>query len=78
MGEYGKLVEISHGNGVTTRYGHLSDIKVREGQKVARGAVIGNQGNTGRSTGTHLHYEVRIHDKPQNPISFLRAGGHVQ
>ena len=76
-GGYGNMVEISHGNGITTRYGHMKDISVREGQKVALGAVIGTQGNTGRSSGTHVHYEVRVEGKPQNPVLFLRAGGHV-
>ena len=76
-GGYGNMVEISHGNGITTRYGHMKDILVHEGQKVALGAVIGTQGNTGRSSGTHVHYEVRVDHQPQNPVLFLRAGGHV-
>ncbi len=72
--EYGNFVEIRHGNGISTRYGHLKEVLAREGQKVERGTIIGTQGNTGRSTGTHLHYEVRINDEARNPMSFVTAG----
>jgi murein DD-endopeptidase MepM/ murein hydrolase activator NlpD len=74
QGRYGKLVEIDHGMGVRTRYAHLGAIRVARGQKVAVGAVIGLVGSTGRSTGPHLHYEVRVDGKPNNPIRFIRAG----
>ena len=70
-GGYGKVIYISHGFGITTRYGHLSRILVKVGQHVQRGDVIGKIGNTGRSTGPHLHYEVRINNKPVNPINFI-------
>jgi murein DD-endopeptidase MepM/ murein hydrolase activator NlpD len=73
-GGYGLMVEIDHGNGISTRYAHLSAILVREGQKIDAQKVIGRIGNTGRSTGPHLHYEVRIDDEPVDPSRFLRAG----
>ena len=76
-GAYGKFVEIDHGNGFTTRYGHLSRILVKQGQKVVRGEPIGQQGNTGRSTGEHLHYEVRFNKRAYNPMKFLKAGHYV-
>ncbi len=72
LGGYGKLVEIDHGGGITTRYAHLSRIKVRKGQKIKRGNIIGKVGSTGRSTGPHLHYEVRRKDRVQNPINYVR------
>jgi murein DD-endopeptidase MepM/ murein hydrolase activator NlpD len=77
MGFYGKLVEIDHGMGVTTRYGHLNSITVEEGQIVAAGDKIGTMGNTGRSTGVHVHYEIRVDNKPVNPMKFLKAGHYV-
>jgi murein DD-endopeptidase MepM/ murein hydrolase activator NlpD len=73
-GGYGNMVEIDHGNGITTRYGHLSAILVRKGQHVNTGDVIGRVGSTGRSTGPHLHYEVRRNGVAINPASFLNAG----
>ncbi len=73
-GGYGKMVEVDHGNGLTTRYGHLSEIDVRVGEKVRIGQVIGKIGSTGRSTGPHLHYETRIDDQAVDPQRFLRAG----
>jgi murein DD-endopeptidase MepM/ murein hydrolase activator NlpD len=71
---YGLTVDVDHGNGFVTRYAHLSQIKVHPGQKVTRETVIGLLGNTGRTTGAHLHYEVRIEDVPRNPITYITAG----
>lgn len=68
---YGNLVEIAHPGGVRTRYGHLSRILVSPGFAVAQGQVIGAIGSTGRSTGPHLHYEVRVHGIPANPMQFI-------
>lgn len=68
---YGKYVEVEHGNAIQTRYGHLSAMNVVSGQRVKQGEVIGFMGSTGRSTGSHLHYEVRIAGEPVNPNSFL-------
>ena len=73
-GGYGRLVEIDHGNGLSTRYGHLSRILVHRGQRVKAGQVVGRMGSTGRSTGPHLHYETRIRGEAVNPKRFLRAG----
>ena len=73
-GGYGNLVEIDHGNGLVTRYGHLAAILVTEGQTVEAGDVVGKLGSTGRSTGPHLHYEVRIDGEPVDPMRFLKAG----
>ncbi len=73
-GGYGKMVEIDHGNGLATRYGHLSEIDVKVGQIVRIGQVIGKIGSTGRSTGPHLHYETRVDGEPVDPQKFLRAG----
>lgn len=75
---YGNCVEISHGNGLMTRYAHMSRIGSAVGQKVSAGEVIGAIGNTGRSTGPHLHFEVRINDRPVNPRPFLEASRNVQ
>ena len=74
---YGQAIEITHGNGILTRYGHLSRIGVKVGQKVAAGATIGGLGSTGRSTGPHLHFEVRINDRAINPRPFLEAAPDV-
>jgi murein DD-endopeptidase MepM/ murein hydrolase activator NlpD len=73
-GGYGNMVEVTHGNGLATRYGHLSEIDVKVGQTVRIGEIIGRIGSTGRSTGPHLHYETRINDEPVDPQKFLRAG----
>lgn len=69
---YGREVLIDHGNGIQTLYGHLSGFAVTAGERVSRGQVIGYVGTSGRSTGPHLHYEVRIHDTPVNPHKYLR------
>jgi murein DD-endopeptidase MepM/ murein hydrolase activator NlpD len=74
QGGYGLMVEIDHGNGLASRYGHLSAIEVNEGQIVEAGEPIGRIGTTGRSTGPHLHYEVRIAGEPVDPQRYLRAG----
>jgi murein DD-endopeptidase MepM/ murein hydrolase activator NlpD len=71
IGGLGKAVYLSHGYGVTTRYGHLSSISVTPGQRVAEGETLGLVGSTGKSTGYHLHYEVRENGKPKNPIYYL-------
>ena len=73
-GGYGRMVEIDHGNGLSTRYGHLSEIGVRVGEQIKIGQVIGAVGSTGRSTGPHLHYETRIDGDAVDPQKFLRAG----
>lgn len=74
---YGNVVEISHGNGLLTRYAHMSKPKAKVGQKVEAGDVIGLIGSTGRSTGPHLHFEVRINNRAVNPRPFLESGPHV-
>lgn len=74
---YGNCVEIDHGNGLMTRYAHMSAFRARVGQAVDAGDVIGAIGSTGRSTGPHLHFEVRVHDRPVNPRPFLEAAPHV-
>jgi murein DD-endopeptidase MepM/ murein hydrolase activator NlpD len=73
-GGYGKMVEIDHGNGLSTRYGHMSEIDVKVGQTVRVGQTVGRIGSTGRSTGPHLHYETRIDGDAVDPQKFLRAG----
>lgn len=70
---YGNVVEVDHGNGLMTRYAHLSGFAARPGQPIARGGAIGRMGSTGRSTGTHLHFEVRLNGQPINPRRFLEA-----
>jgi murein DD-endopeptidase MepM/ murein hydrolase activator NlpD len=74
---YGYCVEIDHGHGFKTRYGHLRDIQVARGERVAIGQRIGSMGSTGRSTATHLHYEVWFRGRSVDPVNFLRAGRHV-
>src|SRR5215831_8535566 len=73
-GGYGRVVDVDHGNGLSTRYGHLSSIAVRVGQSVKTGQIIGKVGSTGRSTGPHLHYETRLKGEAIDPQKFLRAG----
>lgn len=75
--DYGNAVVIDHGFGITTRYGHLSKVLVEKGQKVSQGDIIALQGSTGRSTGSHLHYEVRYKNVPLNPKKFLEAGNYI-
>jgi murein DD-endopeptidase MepM/ murein hydrolase activator NlpD len=77
MGGYGIMVEIDHGNGLVTRYAHMSKALVEEGQEVVQGAVLGRLGSTGRSTGPHLHYEVRVDGEPVDPERYLRAGAEL-
>ena len=72
MGGYGRAIILEHGHGIVTRFGHLSGFAVASGQHVRRGDVIGYVGLSGRSTGPHLHYEVRINDTPVNPYKYLR------
>jgi murein DD-endopeptidase MepM/ murein hydrolase activator NlpD len=76
-GGYGRMVEVDHGNGFSTRYGHLSRIDVKVGDHVVRGGVIGEVGSSGRSTGPHLHYEVRRNGDAIDPLAFLKAGMKV-
>lgn len=68
---YGQVVVIDHGDGLTTRYGHLSHVDAAIGESITRGALVGRVGSTGRSTGPHLHYEVRINDEPVDPMQYL-------
>jgi murein DD-endopeptidase MepM/ murein hydrolase activator NlpD len=77
-GGYGIMVEIDHGNGLTTRYAHLSSISVKVGDRVATGAVVGHVGTTGRSTGPHLHYEVRVDGEAIDPMRYIRAGRELR
>ena len=74
---YGRLIKIKHDFGIETRYAHLSKFRVKEGQRVSRGQHIGDMGNTGRSTGTHLHYEIRIGGKAINPMKYIKAAKNV-
>ncbi len=76
-GHYGRTVEIDHGLGIRTRYGHLRRITVKRGQKVGFRQKIGEMGNSGRSTGTHVHYEILVNGRPRNPEKFMEAGKHV-
>jgi len=72
--QYGNVIDIDHGNDLVTRYAHLSKVLVKEGDMVQRGRHIADSGNTGRSTGPHLHFEVRFRGAAQNPMRFLLAG----
>ena len=74
---YGRLIKIKHAFGIETRYGHLSQIRVNVGDRVSRGERIGDMGNSGRSTGTHLHYEIRIGGDAINPMTFIKAARNV-
>lgn len=74
---YGRLVKIKHDFGIETRYAHLSKFRVKKGQRVSRGDHIGDMGNSGRSTGTHLHYEIRLNGRAVNPMNFIKAGRDV-
>jgi murein DD-endopeptidase MepM/ murein hydrolase activator NlpD len=74
---YGRLITIKHEFGIETRYGHLSATRVQVGQRVSRGERIGDMGNTGRSTGPHLHYEIRVSGKPIDPMIYIKAARHV-
>lgn len=76
-GPYGKMIEIDHGQGLKTRYGHLHKISVKKGDKVAFRQKIGQMGSTGRTTGPHVHYEIWVDGKPRNPAKFLKAGQYV-
>jgi murein DD-endopeptidase MepM/ murein hydrolase activator NlpD len=73
-GGYGNMVEIAHAGGYSTRYGHLSEIRVKAGEEIRAGDVIGLSGSTGRSTGPHIHYEVRKDGSPVDPVRFIKAG----
>ncbi|MEM8629823.1 MAG: M23 family metallopeptidase [Pseudomonadota bacterium] len=77
QGGYGRVVKIRHAQGFETTYAHLARISVKKGEKVSRGDRIGDMGNSGRSTGTHLHYEVRIDGKPVNPMTYIKAARDV-
>jgi murein DD-endopeptidase MepM/ murein hydrolase activator NlpD len=76
-GGYGNMVEVDHGNGITTRYGHLSQIDVKVGEVVSKGTVLGHTGSTGRSTGPHLHYEIRVDGDPIDPMRYINAGSQI-
>lgn len=78
IGGYGNLIELEHGKGIQTRYGHLSSILVGPGKRIKRGDLIGLMGSTGRSTGNHLHYEVRIDGRAVNPTPFLQTNNYLQ
>jgi murein DD-endopeptidase MepM/ murein hydrolase activator NlpD len=77
VGGYGNLVELEHGRGLQTRYGHLSKLLVAPGTRVTRGQVIGLMGSTGRSTGSHLHYEVRMDGRAVNPVPYLDSAQYA-
>ena len=76
-GRFGRFVEIDHGNGVVTRYAHLRRIYVKRGQEINYRAKIGQMGNSGRSTGTHLHYEIHVNKQSVDPLKFMKAGKNV-
>lgn len=74
---YGRAVYVKHAFGIETRYAHLAKIRVKKGQRVSRGQRIGDMGSSGRSTGTHLHYEIRVNGKDVNPMTYIKAGRNV-
>ena len=76
-GKFGRLVEVNHGAGIKTRYGHLHKILVKKGQKIGFREKIGLLGSTGRSTGAHLHYEILSGGRPRDPMKFIKAGRYV-
>jgi murein DD-endopeptidase MepM/ murein hydrolase activator NlpD len=76
-GEYGNLVEVAHGFGLRTRYGHLSRVSVARGDRIEAGQTIGLVGSTGRSTGPHLHYEILFQQANLDPLKFLEVSRHV-
>ena len=76
-GGYGNLIKVDHGRGIETRYAHLSKVNVREGERIKRGQLIGKMGSTGRSTGSHLHYEVRIDGRAVNPVPFMKSTDYL-
>ena len=75
--DYGYMIDIKHNDHIVTRYAHLSKILVKEGESISRGKVIGQVGSSGRSTGSHLHYEVRVNNEAVNPISFIKLAGTI-
>jgi murein DD-endopeptidase MepM/ murein hydrolase activator NlpD len=77
VGSYGNMVEVDHGHGVATRYAHLSQILVKVGQVIRQGAIVGKAGSTGRSTGPHVHYEVRVDGAAINPMTYIAAGKEI-
>ena len=76
-GGYGLMVEIDHGDGLSTRYAHMSRISVSPGEVVPKGAIVGRAGSTGRSTGPHIHYEIRVDGEAIDPMRYIRAGGEI-
>ena len=76
-GGYGRLVEVEHEGGLTTRYAHMSKISVKVGDEVQRGTIVGKVGSSGRSTGPHLHYEIRRKGTAIDPLKFIKAGRKV-
>jgi murein DD-endopeptidase MepM/ murein hydrolase activator NlpD len=75
--QYGKIIEVDHGNDLITRYAHSSRVWVKKGDLIKRGQLIAEVGNTGRSTGAHLHFEVLVQGVPQDPQKFLNAGSSL-
>jgi murein DD-endopeptidase MepM/ murein hydrolase activator NlpD len=75
--QYGKMIEVDHGNDLITRYAHSSRVLVKKGDLIKRGQLIAEVGNTGRSTGAHLHFEVLVQGVPQDPQKFLNAGSSL-
>ncbi len=73
-GGFGKVIKVNHGHGYVTHFGHLNEFNVNKGQTIKRGELIGTVGNTGRSTGPHLHYEVHYYNTPQNPLDYFFSG----